>query len=98
MSSTSVEVLRAVAEPVRWEIVQALREAPLCACDLVEQLAIPAPLLSHHMKVLRAVEVVHARRLGRRVEYTLDLATLDALAEAVTGKVESLATAGRGAP
>ncbi len=87
-----------MADPVRWEIVQALRDGPRCACDLVEQLAIPAPLLSHHMKVLRAVEVVHARRLGRRVEYTLDLAALDALAGAVTGRVEPLATAGRGAP
>ena len=87
-----------MADPVRWEIVQALREGPLCACDLVEQLAISAPLLSHHMKVLRAVEVVHARTLGRRVEYTLDLATLDTLAGAITGRAEPLATASRGAP
>ena len=96
MSSTSVEGLRAVADPVRWEIVQALRSGPLCACDLVEQLAISAPLLSHHMKVLRAIEVVHARRLGRRVEYTLDHAALDALAGAVSSRVEPLTTAGRG--
>lgn len=87
-----------MADPVRWEIVQALRAGPRCACDLVRQLAIPAPLLSHHMKVLSAVEVVHGRRLGRRVEYTLDLAALDALAGAVAGRVEPLARAGRGAP
>ena len=62
------------------QITDTLRAGPRCACQLVDELAVPAPLLSHHMKVLCNVELVHARKLGRRVEYTLDLAALDELA------------------
>ena len=35
------------------------------------------------MKVLRRAELVHARKLGRRVEYTLDVVALDELAQAI---------------
>ena len=89
--------MRALADPVRWEIVDALRAGPRCACDLVSELAIPAPLLSHHMKALRAVEVVHARRLGRRVEYTIDFEALDELARAVVRREEPPLSGTRGA-
>ena len=82
-----VERLQALADPVRWAITDTLRAGPRCACELVDDLAVPAPLLSHHMKVLRRAELVHARRLGRRVEYTLDLAALDELARAVGSQI-----------
>ncbi len=87
MSSMPVERLQALAEPFRWSISDTLRAGPRCACDLVEQLSVSGSLLSQHMNVLRAVELVHARKLGRRVEYTLDLAALDELAHAVGSQV-----------
>ena len=77
MSSMPVERLQPLAEPLHWAITDTLRAGPRCACQLVDELAVPAPLLSHDMKVLCNVELVHARKLGRRVEYTLDLAALD---------------------
>jgi len=92
MSSMPVERLQALADPLRWAITDTLRAGPRCACQLVDELAVPAPLLSHHMKVLRNVELVHARKLGRRVEYTLDLAALDELAHAVGSQVSTRVT------
>lgn len=87
-----IERLHALADPVRWAITDALRAGPRCACELVDELAVPAPLLSHHMKVLRRTELVRARKLGRRVEYTLDLAALDELAHAVGSQVSPTVT------
>ena len=92
MSSMPVERLQALADPLRWAITDTLRAGPRCACQLVDDLGVPAPLLSHHMKVLRNVELVHARKLGRRVEYTLDLAALDELAHAVGSQVSPRVT------
>ena len=96
MSSTTVEGLRALADPVRWTITDALRPGPRCACELVDELAIPAPLLSHHMRVLRVAGLVQARRLGRRVEYTIDLGALDDLARSVAGHARQLTAAEAG--
>ena len=50
------------------------------------------------MKVLRQAELVHARKLGRRVEYTLDLAALDELAQAVGSQVSRQGDIDGGAP
>ena len=44
------------------------------------------------------MELVHARRLGRRVEYTLDLAALDELAHAVGSQVSTRVASAAGAP
>ena len=87
-----IERLHALGDPVRWAVTDALRSGPRCACELVHELSVPAPLLSHHMKVLCNVELVHARKLGRRVEYTLDLAALDELAHAVGSQVSPRVT------
>jgi ArsR family transcriptional regulator, arsenate/arsenite/antimonite-responsive transcriptional repressor len=89
-----VERLQALADPLRWAITDTLRAGPRCACELVDDLDIPAPLLSHHMKVLRRAELVRARKLGRRVEYTLDLAALDELAQAIGCQVGPSVAAG----
>jgi ArsR family transcriptional regulator len=98
VSSTPVEQLQALADPVRWAITDTLRAGPRCACELVADLAVPAPLLSHHMKVLRRAELVRAHKLGRRVEYTLDLAALDELARAVGSQANPPVTARTGQP
>ena len=88
-SSTPVEGLRALADPVRWSIVEELRGGTRCACTLAEVAGISAPLLSHHLKVLRQAGLVTAARRGRWMDYTLNEAVIDALADTLAGGVGS---------
>lgn len=81
--SSSVEALRALADPVRWSIVEELRGGTRCACVLAEVAGVSAPLLSHHLKVLRKAGLVTSARRGRWVDYTLDQRALDELVAAV---------------
>jgi ArsR family transcriptional regulator len=65
------DLLRALAAPVRIAIVLELRESPCCVHDLVDALAVPQPLVSQHLRVLKAAGVVQGERRGREVVYSL---------------------------
>ena len=86
------EVLRALAEPARWRIVEALAVEELCVCHLVEELDIPQPLVSHHLKALRAAGLVDSERFKQWVYYRLRPEAVAAVIE----ELESLRPARRG--
>ncbi|MFE9097375.1 ArsR/SmtB family transcription factor [Streptomyces sp. NPDC007264] len=67
----SVSLLQAVADPVRWSILQRLTGGPACVCALQEHLPIAGNLLSYHLKVLRESALVTTSRRGRWIDYTL---------------------------
>lgn len=77
--------MRALADPVRWTIVEELRDGTRCACVLADAAGVSPPLLSHHLKVLRAAGLVTGTKRGRWVDYALDQAALDRLMATVTG-------------
>ena len=85
-SSTRLAVLRALADPVRLALVDELAHAGLCACELRERFGLSAPLLSHHLKVLRQAGLVRTSKAGRRLEVELDHAALAAVAETLRGR------------
>lgn len=60
--SPPIEVLRALAEPLRWRIVELLAVEDLCVCHLVEELAVRQPLASHHLRALRQAGLVDSYR------------------------------------
>ncbi|PTR32058.1 ArsR family transcriptional regulator [Rhodococcus sp. OK519] len=65
------EILRALAAPVRIAIVLQLRESQRCVHELVGALGVTQPLISQHLRVLKAAGVVHGERNGREVMYRL---------------------------
>jgi ArsR family transcriptional regulator len=65
------DLLRALAAPVRIAIVLQLRESERCVHELVEALGVTQPLISQHLRVLKAAGVVHGERHGREVVYRL---------------------------
>ena len=65
------ELLRALAAPVRIAIVLQLRESERCVHELVDALGVPQPLVSQHLKILKAAGVVTGERSGREVMYRL---------------------------
>ena len=72
--------LRALADPMRLAVVDELARKDACACELRARLDLSAPLLSHHLKVLREAGLVSCTKVGRRVEVSLDREALARLA------------------
>jgi ArsR family transcriptional regulator len=54
---------------------------------LAEVTGVSAPLLSHHVKVLREAGLVTSAKRGRWVDYTLDDEVLDQLGATIAGPV-----------
>jgi ArsR family transcriptional regulator len=65
-------MLDALADPVRLRLLRMLRHRELCVCELVEALGMPQYAVSRHLRKLRAVGLVTARRDGRWMHYRLD--------------------------
>ena len=68
---TAGDLLRALAAPVRIALVLQLRESARCVHELVDALGVPQPLVSQHLRILKAAGVVAGERSGREVLYRL---------------------------
>lgn len=75
VDSESVELraarFKALGEPTRLRVLQALADGPCCVCDLRGCTGIGGPLMSHHLNVLREAGLVTATRRGRWIDYQL---------------------------
>jgi DNA-binding transcriptional ArsR family regulator len=67
----AAELLRALGAPVRLALVHLLEAEARCVHELVDALGIAQPLVSQHLKTLRAAGLVVAERDGREVRYRL---------------------------
>ena len=75
-----VTLLKAIADPVRWQALQFLlepdrsecsRDAGVCGCDFERVLQLTQPTISHHMKVLVDAGLVRSEKSGRWVFYEI---------------------------
>lgn len=66
------ETFRALGDPTRVRILDALSHEELCVCDLAAVLSLSQSAVSHQLRLLRSLRLVKARREGRMVFYALD--------------------------
>lgn len=91
MDLSEVSLLcKALSDLNRLRIIQWLTSGELCGCELLEQMRITQPTLSHHMKILENCGLVLSRREGKWSHYSLNTARWTAFRD----YVESVRTAG----
>lgn len=66
------ETFRALGDPTRVRMLDALSHGELCVCDLATLLGLTESAVSHQLRLLRAMRLVRSRRDGRMVFYALD--------------------------
>lgn len=71
-AATTTDAFNAVAEPRRRQLLDVLTGGERSVNDLVEQLRLPQPLVSKHLRVLREVGLVAVRDAGRQRMYRLN--------------------------
>jgi DNA-binding transcriptional ArsR family regulator len=71
-AATTTDAFNAVAEPRRREILDVLADGERAVNELVRELGVAQPLVSKHLRVLRAVGVVEVRGEGRQRLYRLN--------------------------
>ena len=67
------DVYKAIAHPIRRDILKQLREGPKSAGDLAIAYEISKPSLSSHFSVLKEADLVFTRRNGNHIFYHLNL-------------------------
>ena len=66
------EVLKAVAHPVRLQIVEQLEAGEMCVGDIVEALGGKQAITSQQLNMMKAKGVLSCRRDGARVYYRIE--------------------------
>lgn len=65
-------VLKDISEPNRLKILCLLRKEPKCVCDIWQRLKLPQNLISHHLKILKDLNLVFPKKIGRKISYRLN--------------------------
>jgi len=70
--ATSVEVFKALSDPVRWSIIEQLASRPELPCrELEDTLPVSKPTISYHVRVLSHAGLLDTRKRGRNYYYSL---------------------------
>jgi DNA-binding transcriptional ArsR family regulator len=89
---TIPEVMKALADPTRWEIVKQLARQEEVACTTLEEiLPISKSTISYHIKILYHAAVLEIRREGRFFFYRL---RRDVLVDVMRELIEDLGMSG----
>ena len=71
------DAFKALSEPTRLRILQLLPPTPSCqevynVSELSEELGVPQPTVSHHLKILFQAGVIKSEKMCRDVYYWVD--------------------------
>lgn len=72
LQAFKADFFRALAHPVRIRILEALGGGEHSVQELQEALGLEQPVVSQHLAVLRAKNIVAPRKLGTTVRYALN--------------------------
>ncbi len=65
-------IFKVLGDETRARIVYALSQADqLCVCDIAQIVGLSLPAVSHHLRVLRELDIARARKEGKLVFYSL---------------------------
>ncbi|MDX6347456.1 MAG: hypothetical protein QOF84_2246, partial [Streptomyces sp.] len=70
------DVFSALANPVRRQLLESLRDGPRAVNDLAGQFELSRPAVSEHLQVLRQAHLVREEPRGRQRFYHLEAAPL----------------------
>ena len=85
---TVAQALKALADPIRVELLVHIRDAGdggVCVKDLTALVPITGPTVSYHVKALKAAGLVSARRFQVRAFLTANPQAVEDLADLVRG-------------
>ena len=79
-TTTVAEVMKALSDPNRWEIVRQMADTDELPCAVLEStLALSKPTISYHTNILVKAGLITARKAGRNLFYSLNRAVIDEL-------------------
>lgn len=72
MENSLSEIFKVLADDNRLKIVRIIAKGKKCAGELLDEIGISQPTLSHHMSILTKNKLVKATKVGTQVYYELN--------------------------
>ena len=69
--------LKALADPIRREILNLLKNGPLPAGEIVDHFPVTGASISRHLSVLKEADLIRDRREGKFIYYELNASVLE---------------------
>ena len=69
--------LRALADPIRREILNLLKAGKLSAGEITEHFDVTAASISRHLSVLKEADLIRDQRVGKLIYYELNASVLE---------------------
>ena len=89
------EVFKALGDPTRIRIVRMLAErGEVCVCTIVEELGVRQSAVSFHMNKLKQTGLLHGRREGQWIHYSLNVEAFETGPQAFLNELVSVAKRG----
>ena len=71
------KTLRALADPIRREILDLLRGGRMSAGEITEHFDVTAAAISRHLSVLKEADLIRDTREGKFISYDLNASVLE---------------------
>ena len=84
--------LKALADPLRLQVLEVLGGGERCVCDLTAELGLAQSKLSFHLKVLKEAGLLTDRQEGRWIYYRLQSEAIEQLQQWLGGLVHHCRT------
>ena len=65
-------IYKALGDPTRLKVIYILSKSSLCVCDIANLLDMTQSSISHHLRILRDLNLVKFKKEGKLVIYSLD--------------------------
>jgi len=75
----NTQLLKAIADENRLQILQMLQSGEKCVCEIWKHLGLSQNLISHHLKVLKDLNLISSRKEGLWVFYKINKIELSKL-------------------
>ena len=69
--------LKALADPIRREILNLLKEGKMSAGEIVEKFPVTGASISRHLSVLKEADLIRDKREGKYIYYELNTSALE---------------------
>ena len=69
--------LRALADPIRREILNLLKAGKLSAGEITEHFDVTAASISRHLSILKEADLIRDQRVGKFIYYELNASVLE---------------------
>ena len=69
--------LRALADPIRRQILELLKSGPMAAGDIAARFDVTGAAVSRHLSALKEADLIRDRREGKFIFYELNASVLE---------------------